>query len=277
MSAQTAPRTTAPTTQAQPADLVRQIGVISAVSFMLIAAVVGVGALGGTPVEDLQGGSLDSDASYLAPASQAFSIWSVIYVLMTAYAIWQALPSQRADDRQRLLGWWIALTAVLNGLWLVAAQFTTLPITVLVIVLLLAALAWTFRLAVRRPPRGVRQALFADITVGLHLGWVALATVANSAAWLTSIAPPSWADVADPVAIAVITVVALVGIGIAVGGRGRLTPGLAMGWGLTWIGIGRWSDEPMSEPIAIAAWIAAAVVVLAPIAITAARFARNRT
>ncbi|MCR2816730.1 tryptophan-rich sensory protein [Microbacterium jiangjiandongii] len=276
MSVHTASRTTAPPPQTRPADLGRQIGVISAVSFMLIAAVVGVGALGGRPVEDLQGGALDSDASYLAPASQAFSIWSVIYVLMVAYAVWQALPSQRADDRQRLLGWWIAVTAVLNGLWLVAAQFTTLPLTVLVIVLLLAALAWTFRLAVRRPPRGVRQALFTDITVGLHLGWVALATVANSAAWLTSIAPPSWADAADPVAIAVIAVVALVGIGIALGGRGRLAPGLAMGWGLTWIGIGRWSDEPMSEPIAIAAWIAAAVVVLAPIVITAVRFARNR-
>ncbi|MCR2794028.1 tryptophan-rich sensory protein [Microbacterium sp. zg.Y625] len=276
MSVHTASRTTAPPPQTRPADLGRQIGVISAVSFMLIAAVVGVGALGGRPVEDLQGGALDSDASYLAPASQAFSIWSVIYVLMVAYAVWQALPSQRADDRQRLLGWWIAVTAVLNGLWLVAAQFTTLPLTVLVIVLLLAALAWTFRLAVRRPPRGVRQALFTDITVGLHLGWVALATVANSAAWLTSIAPPSWADAADPVAIAVISVVALVGIGIALGGRGRLAPGLAMGWGLTWIGIGRWSDEPMSEPIAIGAWIAAAVVVLAPIVITAVRFARNR-
>ena len=277
MSAQTAPRTTASSAESRPADLGRQIGVISAVSFMLIAAVVGVGALGGRPVEDLQGGALDSDASYLAPASQAFSIWSVIYVLMVAYAVWQALPSQRADDRQRLLGWWIALTAVLNGLWLVAAQFTTLPLTVLVIVLLLAALGWTFRLAVRRPPRGVRQALFTDITVGLHLGWVALATVANSAAWFTSIAPESWSKAADPIAIAVITVVALVGIGIAIGGRGRLAPGLAMGWGLTWIGIGRWTDEPASQPIAIAAWIAAAVVVLAPIAITAARFARNRT
>jgi TetR/AcrR family transcriptional repressor of bet genes len=46
------------------------------------------------------------------------------------------------------------------------------------------------------------------------------------------------------------------GLGIALGGRGRVAPGLAMGWGLTWIGIGRWSEEPPSEPIAIAAWLA---------------------
>lgn len=265
------------TIAARPSDLGRQVGVISAVSFMLIAAVVGVGALGGTPVRDLQDGALDADASYLAPASQAFSIWSVIYVLMVAYAVWQALPSQRADERQRLLGWWIAVTAVLNGLWLVTAQFLTLPLTVLAIVLLLAALGWTFHLAVQSPPRGVRQALLTDMTVGLHLGWVALATVANTSAWLTQIVPADWADAAEGWGIAVIVVVALIGSGITVAGHGRFAPGLAMAWGLIWIGVGRWADEPTSTPIAIAAWIAAAVVLIAPAVVTAARFARNRT
>ncbi|MCR2784860.1 MULTISPECIES: tryptophan-rich sensory protein [unclassified Microbacterium] len=264
-------------TAGRPADLVRQIGVISAISFMLIAAVVGVGVLGGTPVQDLQDGALAADGSYLAPGSQAFSIWTVIYVLMVGYAVWQALPSQRADGRQRLLGWWIAATAVLNGLWLVAAQFTTLPLTVLVIVLLLATLGWTYHLAVQRPPRGLRQALLTDLTVGLHLGWVALATVANSSAWLTRIVPADWAEAATAFGIAVIVVVALVGVAIALAGRGRIAPGLAMGWGLVWIGVGRWVDQPASEPIAIAAWIAAGVVVIVPIIVTAVRFASNRS
>ncbi|MFF2633431.1 tryptophan-rich sensory protein [Microbacterium sp. NPDC058021] len=273
MSAHTA---TAQTTTATSADIVRQVGVISAVTFMLIAAVIGVGAFGGTRVQDVQDDALSATGSYLAPASQAFSIWSVIYVLMVAYAVWQALPSQRADARQRVLGWWIAATAVLNGLWLVAAQFTTLPLTVLVIVLLLVTLGWTFHLAVQNPPRGVRQALFTDITVGLHLGWVALATVANSSAWLTQIVPAEWGQAADAVGIAVLVVVALVGVGIAIASGGRVAPGLAMGWGLVWIGVGRAFDEPESMPIATAAWIAAAVVVLVPIIVTATRFARNR-
>ncbi|MBD7958203.1 tryptophan-rich sensory protein [Microbacterium sp. Sa4CUA7] len=274
MSAQAA---TAHPTTARSTDIVRQIGVISAVSFMLIAAVVGVGALGGTPVQDLQDGALSASGSYLAPATQAFSIWTVIYVLMVAYAVWQALPSQRADARQRVLGWWIAATAVLNGLWLVSAQFTTLPVTVIVIVLLLVTLGWTLHLAVQNPPHGVRQALFTDITVGLHLGWVALATVANSTAWLTQIAPAEWAQAADAAAIAVIVVVALVGAGLALASGGRIAPGLAMGWGLVWIGVGRAAGEPASMPIAIAAWIAAAIVVLVPVIVTAVRFARNRT
>ena len=135
-------------------DLARQIVVISAVVFMIIAAMVGVGLFGGTNVRDLQGGALDADATVLAPGRQAFSIWSVIYLLMIAYAVWQALPGQRARQRQRRAGWWIALTAVLNGLWLLAAQFLNLFATVVAIVILLVALAATYRLLVLVPAEG---------------------------------------------------------------------------------------------------------------------------
>ena len=69
-------------------DLLRQIGVISAVCFMLIAALVGSGVFGGEDVDETQGGALDADSTVLAPDGPAFSIWSVIYVLMVAYAIW---------------------------------------------------------------------------------------------------------------------------------------------------------------------------------------------
>src|SRR3954452_3866871 len=134
---------------ATPRDLVRQIAVISATVYMLVAAAVGSGSLGGTPVQDLQGGALEADGSYLAPATPAFSIWSVIYVLLIAYAVWQALPAQRARERQRVIGWWIAAPTVLNGTWLVAAQFGTLPLTVAAIVLLLVALCGAFVQTVR--------------------------------------------------------------------------------------------------------------------------------
>ena len=56
-------------------DIVRQVAVISAFCFMIVAAMVGTGLLGGTPVQDLQDGALDADGSYLAPATSAFSIW----------------------------------------------------------------------------------------------------------------------------------------------------------------------------------------------------------
>jgi hypothetical protein len=257
-------------TASRSSDITRQVVVISAVTFMIIAALFGAGVLGGTPVQDLQGGALSATATVLAPASSAFSIWSVIYLFMIAYTVWQALPSQRGSERQRRVGYPIAATAVLNGLWLLAAQYTTLPLTVLTIVALLVALGWAIRILVLHPPRTLAETVFTDVTVGLHLGWVTLATVANTTAWLTAeVAPESWGNAANAWGIAVLVVVALIAAASAIGTGGRLAPALASAWGLLWIGVGRFSGEPASTPIAIAAWIAAAVVVIVPLVLWA--------
>ncbi|MFB9644186.1 tryptophan-rich sensory protein [Microbacterium terregens] len=257
-------------------DLARQIAVLSALGFTLVAVLVGVGGLGGTDVADSQGGQLSAQGSFLAPAGPAFSIWSVIYAGLIGYAVWQALPGQRASDRQRAVGWWIALTIVLNGLWLVAAQFLTIEWTVVVILLLLVALCVTFRLSVvtRTPRAGFWDALWIDGVTGLHLGWVTLASVANIAAWLTGVVPESWADAASAWGIAVLVVVAVIGLGIAWASGWRVAPALALAWGLSWLAVGRFTGEPRNDAIAVTAIIVAAVVLLIPLAVAGLRLLR---
>ena len=246
-------------------DILRQVGVISATVFMLIAAVVGVGLLGGTPVQDLQGGALSADATVLAPATSAFQIWSVIYLGLIAYAIWQALPSQRTSERQRALGWWVALTAVLNGAWLLVAQFLTLPLTVLAIVILLIALSLTFVRTLRIPTTGRVDAVLLNGVTGLHLGWVALATVANTTAWLSMVLTGQDAA-AEIWGVAVLAVVAIIGALLGWRSGGRIAPALAMAWGLSWIAVGRLTDAPSSTVVGIAAIVAAAVILVVTIA-----------
>ncbi len=259
-----------------PSDLARQIVVISAFVFMIIGAMVGTGLFGGTAVQDLQNGALDSDASYLAPASSAFSIWSVIYVGLAGYTVWQALPGQRARRRQRDMGWFIAGTMVLNGLWLVVAQFATLPLTVLAIVALLVLLGFTFRRSVvtRVPRDGVADALFIDGVTGLHLGWVTLATVANTAAWLTATGPAEWESAATALGIAVLVVVAVIGVAIDRFSGWRISPALALAWGLSWLAVGRLTGEPRNDAIGITAIVVAAVILLPALAVAGLRVLR---
>jgi len=45
----------------------------------------------------------------------------------------------------------------------------------------------------------------------------------------------------------------------------RVTPGLAMGWGLAWIAVGRLQGEPPSEAIGITAAVVAVVVIAVPV------------
>lgn len=260
------------------ADLARQIAVISAVVFMIIAAMVGTGFFGGTNVRDLQGGALDADATVLAPATPAFSIWSVVYLLTIGYAVWQALPSQRGRARQRRAGWWIAATAVLNGGWLLAAQFLTLPLTVVAIVLLLVVLGVTLRRLVAQRPESPVDLLLMDGAVGIHLGWVSLATVANITTWLAAdVVAPMDADAQQLWGVLVLVVVALVGAAIAFGTDGRIAPALAMAWGLVWIGIARSTGEPHAPAVATTAFIVAAVVLAAAIGLRARALTRARS
>ena len=262
--------------EAQGLDLVRQIAVISALVFMLIAAMVGVGVFGGTPIAEAQGGALSASATLLAPATPAFSIWSVIYTGLAAYTIWQALPAQRPSTRQRAMGWWIALSMVLNGLWIVTVQFWTIWGTTIVIFVLLAALCVTFQRAVatRMPRAGITDSLLIDGVTGLHLGWVAVASVANVAAWLTAVGPTDWADHAQAWGLAVIVVVAIIGLAVAWASGWRIAPGLALAWGLVWIAVGRLADQPRSEAIGIAAIVAAVAVLGTPLAIAGLRSLR---
>ncbi|WP_194409498.1 tryptophan-rich sensory protein [Microbacterium cremeum] len=245
-------------------DATRQVVVICAFCFMIVAALVGVGVFGGTPIQDVQDGALDADGSYLAPARPAFSIWSVIYLGLLGYTAWQVSPRQRSRERQRALGMLVAGTMVLNGLWLAAAQFASLPLTVLVIVLLLIALAVTFHVSMAFPGRGVADSVLIDGVTGLHLGWVTVATVANIAAWGAP-ATGEGGGSATGWGIATVVLIAAVGVVIAWWSRWRLAPGLAMGWGLVWIAVARLTGDPHDPGIGVAAIVAAVIVVMTPV------------
>lgn len=243
-------------------DIARQSTVIAAAVFMLIGAAVGGGAFGGESVAELQDGALSAEGSYLAPAGPAFAIWSLIYLGLAAYTIWQALPAQRNNPRQRAAGYWVAASMVINGLWLVSARYLDLVLTVVVIVALLVVLARVIVLLGRRRAGSPLELTLFDAVMGLHFGWVTIATVANTSAWLTQTLPDGLASQADAWGIAVLIAVAAIGAASALLTH-RLAPALATSWGLIWLTIGRLSGEPESTPIGITGLIVAVVILAA--------------
>ena len=54
--------------------------------------------------------ALAADATLLAPAGPAFSIWSIIYIGLAAYTIWQWFPANAVTERTRRTGWLIAVS-----------------------------------------------------------------------------------------------------------------------------------------------------------------------
>lgn len=103
------------------ADRVRQLSVTAAEIFCVVGTLDGVGVLG-TRVEESFGGALAADATRMAPAGPAFTIWSVIYAGLAAYTLWQWLPSQTTREVHRRIGWLAAASMLLNAAWLLVTQ-----------------------------------------------------------------------------------------------------------------------------------------------------------
>ncbi|TWX35532.1 tryptophan-rich sensory protein [Frigoribacterium sp. ACAM 257] len=246
------------------ADVVRQVVVVVGAVLAIVLAAFGSGAFGGTSVSGASGGALSADATPIAPATTAFSIWSVIYAGLVAYAVYQALPGQRAVDRHRRLGYWVAASMLLNAAWLFAAvQLGQVWLSVVVIVALLAVLVRIFLLVVHTPTRSRVDAVVTDGTMGLYLGWVSVATAANIAAALVESGFGGFGLPSGLWSTVVLAIAGLSGVAVAVAGRGRVAPMLSLVWGLVWVAVGRFSGQPLDVAAGVTALLAAAVVLVA--------------
>jgi hypothetical protein len=243
-------------------DTVRQVVVVASMLIAIAGGVVGSGAFGGTPIAEAAGGALSADATPIAPAGPAFSIWSVIYAGLVAYAVWQLLPGQKASERQRQLGYLVAASLILNAAWILIVQAGVVWLSVVVIVALLVVLAVAFRRCLATRPQNWVEAVAVDGVVGLYLGWVCVATAANIAAGLAAAGFTGFGIDPDVWGSLVVNVAGVVGVALAVSGRGRISPTLSLCWGLSWLAVGRLSGEPSSVPTAVTAIIAVVVVVL---------------
>lgn len=230
----------------------------------LVAAVgvlMGTGLLG-QEVDESTGGALSDEATLIAPAGPAFSIWSLIYVGLAAYVIWQWLPRNASTGRERAIGWWAGISLLLNGGWLFVTQADLIWGSVAVILALAVSLGFIVRGLQAHPEDSVAGRLIVDGTHGLHLGWVTAATCANIAA---AGAASGWQpDGSLEDVLAVIVIVVAIGLGVLyqrVFGP-RLAIALALAWAFTWIAVGRGQGEPPSTTVLIAAVVAAVVTLV---------------
>ncbi|WP_338068154.1 tryptophan-rich sensory protein [Antribacter gilvus] len=255
-------------------DRSQQIIVTASFLVCLVGSMIGVGVLGGTPIASAADGALAADATLLAPASGAFSVWTVVYLGLAGYTALQWFPTAASAARQRLLRLPVAGTMLLNATWILAVQAGWIWVSVAVIAALLALLCRVLVILMRSRASGALERLLVDGTLGIYLGWVCVATAANVAAALTSsgfdgggLDPEWWA-------VSTLVVVGGIGIALAARSRGRIAVAAAIAWGLAWIAVARWATTPNSEPTATAAG-AAAVAVLGVTLVLRVRAARQ--
>ncbi|MEM9071831.1 MAG: tryptophan-rich sensory protein, partial [Myxococcota bacterium] len=155
----------------------------------LVVAVVGWNywtARHGLFGNDVRGMSEAYDTQF-TPASYAFSIWGLIFLLQGVHAVHQlrlafgSKPTRFFDE----LGPWLLLANALNIVWTVAwlGEWTGTSVVIL------AAINLCLVMALRRTRMGrskapVRVVVLEWLPLGVYAGWVAVAVIANLSAWL---------------------------------------------------------------------------------------------
>ena len=158
-------------------DLVRQITVI-----LTVAATIVVNILANAlPINGLNTGEIsDRFLVYFVPAGYVFAIWGLIYIGLIAYAVFQALPSQRENPRLRNTGYLVALSGLANIAWIFLWHYEQFPWTLIAMFTLLALLIVIYlRLGIGKTTVSTAETWTVQIPFSVYLGWITVATIAN--------------------------------------------------------------------------------------------------
>jgi len=118
----------------------------------------------------------DSFPNLFVPAGITFSIWGIIYILLLIFCIIQFKATNQAISEN--IGWAFGISCLLNALWIVFWHYGKLPLSLVVMVGMLATLIYINVLIKDLPFNLIK------VSFGIYLGWICIATIANVTALL---------------------------------------------------------------------------------------------
>lgn len=188
------------------------------------------------------------------PAGYVFAIWGVIYLGMLALSVYQARPGQRGNPRLRNARGWIALSGAVNIVWLVLWHYELLPLTMLAMLALLATLIISYeRLEIGHRPVPAAERWLVQLPLGIYLGWISVATIANASVLLVSQEWGGWGLAPETWAIVMLGAALLIGWLLALQ-RGEFAAPLVLVWAFA--GIAARGNSPVAEAAVVSAVLA---------------------
>lgn len=118
--------------------------------------------------------------SLFTPAGFTFSIWGVIYLALLLFVVYQALPSQRSNEKIAGISRLFQVNCVANASWIVAWHYDLLTISLLIMLVMLVTLILIYRALLGAVAQAsITQHLLLHFPFSLYTGWITLATIAN--------------------------------------------------------------------------------------------------
>ncbi len=185
------------------------------------------------PINGVGTGEVSAENSNLfTPAGFTFSIWSLIYLGLLGFSFYQlsGFKKSGSKDITKIIGPFFILNALANISWIFAWHYKLIGLSVIIMLIILTTLIIIDH-RIKSSNTSFKNSIFVRFPMGLYLGWICVATVANIAVYLTSI---SWEDFGvNPqyIAIIMIFIASVVGIFLNYKSAG-IFPAIAICWGL---------------------------------------------
>lgn len=236
--------------------IVRQVVNVLAV----VATIVVNGLANALPLNGKTTGAIsDKFQVYFVPAGYVFSIWGLIYLGLIAFAVFQALPNERTNQRLERVGYLFVLSCAANIAWLFLWHYEQFVLTIVaMLALLLSLIAIYLRLEIGHVRVPGAEKWLVHVPFSIYLGWVTVATIANATSVLDYVKWDGWGIA--PTTWAIVMLVAGIGIATAVSlTRGDAAYALVILWAFVGIAL----KQAGTPVVANAAWAASGVVLIA--------------
>lgn len=134
------------------------------------------------PINGLGTGQIsDKFKVYFVPSGYVFSIWGLIYLGLIAFAIYQALPSQRENPRLAGITGLFILSSIANCAWIFLWHYEMFVFTLVAMFTLLISLILIYlRLGIGKASKvSSGETWTVRVPFSIYLGWITVATIAN--------------------------------------------------------------------------------------------------
>ena len=209
-------------------NLMRWLNVIA---FLAMVTVNALAVL--LPINGITPGQVsDAYPTLFAPAALTFSIWSVIYLLLLLFTLYQtgALTRRTPEqlDAAQRIGPLFALSALFNIAWIFSWHYDQILLSLCCMLGLLATLILIYT-RVGKTALSLREKLMARLPFSVYFGWITVATIANVSTALVSLGWNRFGLSESLWTIAILIVGMAIGLAVVIPQRDMFY-GLTMTW-----------------------------------------------
>ena len=213
------------------------------------------------------GGISDLYPVLITPPGSLFLIWTVIYFLLLAFVVYQALPSKKGASFHPKISYYFILSCAANMVWLFLWHWGYVVLSVIPMFLLLLSLIVIYiRLGIGRGKVPISDRLAVHLPFSVYLGWITVAPIANVAAALNSLGLDGLGLGEVTWTVLVIAIAVLI-TGVVLVTRSDIAYSLVIIWALAGVA----TKQSAIQTLSMASIAGIVIIVIVLVAVTALR------